>query len=82
MAVGFREGSGGGGPDVREYERGDCLFCEASEVDAVPGGSGGGEDTRFEGEGRGGVVAYAEAIAVVGSPVVETETAVVRLCED
>lgn len=60
-------------------KRGDGLFCKAREVDAVPGGGGGGEDAGFEGESGRGVVADAEAVAVVWAPVVETEAAVVGL---
>lgn len=68
MAVGGGEGAGGGGAHVGEDEGGGRLGGQPREVDAVPGGRGGGEEAGGGAEGGvGGVVADAEAVAVVGA---------------
>jgi len=68
MAVCGGECAGGGGAHVGEDERGGGFRGEAGEVDAVPSGGGGGEEAGRGAEGGvRGVVAYAEAVAVVGT---------------
>jgi len=68
VAVCAGEGAGGGGADVGEDEGGGRFGGEPREVDAVPGGGGGGEEAGGGTEGGvGGVVADAEAVAVVGA---------------
>lgn len=41
--------------------------AQTKQIDAVPGGDGGGENARGGAKGRRGVVSQAEAIAVVWS---------------
>lgn len=65
MAVGVGEGALGGGAHVGEDELRGGFGAEPVQVDAIPGGYGGGEDAGGGTEGWGGVVAESEAIAVV-----------------
>lgn len=58
------------GAHVRKNEGGGCFGGEARQVDAVPGGDGGGEDARLWAQEGRGVVADAEPVAVVGAAVV------------
>jgi hypothetical protein len=67
------------GPHMGEYERGSRLRGEALEVDAVPGRDRGGKDAGLGAEGGICVVAYAEAVAVMGTAAVETEAGVIGL---
>lgn len=55
----------GGCADVGEDERGGGFGGQALEVEAIPGGDGGGEDAGGGAEGGGGVVAQPETVAVV-----------------
>lgn len=57
VAVGVREGTLGGGAHMGEYELGGRFGAQPQEVDAVPGGDGGGEEAGRGTEGWGGVVA-------------------------
>lgn len=65
VAVLVREVALGGGADMGEDERGAGLGCQALEVQAVPSGDGRGEDAWLRAKFGVGVVANAEAIAVV-----------------
>lgn len=65
MAVLIREIAFCGGANVGEDEVARRLRSEAFEVNAVPCWDGGGEDAWFGTQIGIGVVAYAEAIAVV-----------------
>ena len=55
---------------MSEYQRRSRFGSETFEVDAVPGGDGGGEDARFRSKRGRGIVADAETIAVVRTPCV------------
>ena len=65
-----------------EDQGGGRLGGEAGEVDAVPCGRCGGEDARVRTEGGGGVVAYAEAVAVVRAARIKAEAGIVGLGQD
>lgn len=67
MAVAVREGPLSRGTHMGKDERGGGLAGETFEINAVPCGDRRGEDTRFWAESRGGVVADAETVAVVGT---------------
>ena len=66
MAITIREGAFGCGTHVSEDERGGGFAGEALKVDAIPSRDRRSEYTRFWAERRRGVVAYAEAITIVG----------------
>ena len=82
VTIRLRQRAECGGADMCEDEGGCGFAGQTREVRAGPGGGGGGEDAGFGGERGGGVVADAEAVAVVGAADIETETAVVGLRED
>lgn len=61
-------------PDVGEDEVTSCFAGEALEVYAVPCWDSRREDAWIWTQKRRGVVAYSEAIAVVWSPAIKTES--------
>lgn len=78
VAVGVAERTFGCGAHVSEDQSRRSFEGEAGEIDAIPGRRSGGEDAGAGAEDWRGVVAYAEAIAVVGTPVILERGALLR----
>lgn len=67
---------------MSEDQGGGRLGGEAREIDTIPGGDGGGEDTRRGTERWGCIVTDTEAVAIVRTADVKPETRIIGLSED
>ena len=70
VAVGVGQVTFSGGADVSEDERRGGFGGKAGEVDAIPCWDGGGEDAGGGSQTWSCVIAYAKAVAVMGTSMV------------